>query len=206
MKSSKKKVTNQKKSVRKVALKAPRVVARKVLSSDADIELKQSSHSEISVSQPLIEFKPYGLAMGPLETRPVFLLKSLVGDLILPIWLNQKEAVDSLGGAQGTLQSPHIITEHLFKKLKCQLSSVNFIELEGATQWVELKGYSGSEAFVIRERATTALALCLHFKVPFYASEEFVQSCRNIEANLFQEYAQIDAQKLEKKRHHGYLM
>ena len=73
-----------------------------------------------------LKLEPYGLAMGTLATRPVFLLKAQKEDLILPVWLTSQMAADSLVSVSKANFTIHGLYSKIFQELGVQMTRAVF--------------------------------------------------------------------------------
>lgn len=163
------------------------------------------SEAEICAHEWL-RLEPYGLALGTLASRPVFLLKSKAEDLILPVWLSGKGAADALVSVSKASFTLHGLYGKIFAELGVNLDRVVFKELKGETQWVEIY-FKGSERLTkLRAPADQALPLALHARIPFYATREFVLSCRQVNAEIFSEFHDKEQLDVVTRGDHHYLM
>lgn len=153
-----------------------------------------------------LHFEPYGLAVGTLETRPVFLLKSAEEDLILPVWLSSKMVADTLVSVSKASFTIHGIYSKLLDQMGVSLTKAVFRELKGDTQWLDLYFEGSDRLQTFRAAADGALALALHAKIPFYATKEFVRSCRQVNAEIFSEFHGKEQLRVVTRGDHNYLM
>lgn len=164
-----------------------------------------SDDQTTSKSEEWVELFPYGLAVGTLETRPVFLFRDESQDLVLPVWLKQKEAMDTLASAYGSTGSPHKGTEKIFGGLGIGIEKCQFTHLQGSTQFVELKLVQKEVPFIVKGRASDLLSLCLHQKAKFFAQKDFIHMSRNIDAKVFSEFSKNKSLNIVARKPTSYL-
>jgi bifunctional DNase/RNase len=153
-----------------------------------------------------LRLEPYGLALGTLATRPVFLLKAQGEELILPVWLTGKAAADSIVSVSKASFTLHGIYSKIFAELGVSLDRVVFQELKGETQWVEIY-FKGSERLTkLKAPADQALPVALHARIPFFATREFILSCRQVNAEIFSEFHNKEQLDVVTRGDHHYLM
>ena len=75
--------------------------------------------TELVNKKDWVELKAYGISVGPLQSRPVLLLKNEDLGVTLPVWMLPHQVVESVAGADATNipSGPHSITERIFKSL-----------------------------------------------------------------------------------------
>ena len=153
-----------------------------------------------------LKLEPYGLAMGTLATRPVFLLKAQKEDLILPVWLTSQMAADSLVSVSKANFTIHGLYSKIFQELGVQMTRAVFKELKGETQWVELHFKGSDRLKVFRVAADGALPLALNARIPFYATKDFILSCRQVNAEIFSEFHNKEQLQVVTRSDRNYLM
>ena len=159
-------------------------------------------------SKEWIELKPYGISVGPLQTRPVLLLKNEEKEVTLPVWMMPHQVVESVAGADGVNlpSGPHSITAEIFKSMDLKLDRCVFKELKGQHQYVDLYFQGHPTQKKMRFRAAEAMPLCLQLKTPFFAQREFVESCRQLDAEIFDGEDKNPLESLLKRRQGEHLM
>lgn len=128
--------------------------------------------------QDLIELKPFGMSIDNDTTRPFLLLKDKSGQYTLPVGITQIEAgvalTQSASNSQG-LVSPHNFSEKLLNSLDIKIEKCLFVEISGHHQYVRLYMAGHPRYQSLKIKAEDAMSLCLHLKIPFYASVDFIQ-------------------------------
>ncbi len=157
--------------------------------------------TELYSDSEWIELKPYGIAVGTLETRPIFMLKNESKNVTLPVWLLPQQVVDTLAGAEGSHfpSGPHKITQEIFNSLGLKVEKCLFVELRGHHQYVDLYFKGHPEFKKMRFRASEAIPLCLQMGSEFFAQREFIESCRQMDAEVFSGDPNIDSHQLLKR-------
>ncbi len=136
--------------------------------------------------QDLIELMPYGMSLHNDTTRPFLLLKDATGQYTLPVGINQIEAGVTLTQSSTTqaLGTPHTFSEKLLTSLDIRIDKCIFVEISGHHQYVRVY-MSGHPRFQsLKLKAEDAMSLCLHLKVPFYATASFIQRSKMMTADL----------------------
>ncbi len=155
-----------------------------------------------------IRLYPFGMALGALAERPVFLFKDESKRWVLPVWMTSTEAAWTLTGRPAhSHQSPFAITTKLLQSMGAKLERCVFVELEGHHQWVDI--YFENHPLKqqkMRVKAAEVMGLCLYYDLAFYAKRDFILACRQMEAEVFQtDGLQLDLKKI-RSRSHPYLM
>jgi hypothetical protein len=157
--------------------------------------------------QDLIELKPYGMSLHNDTTRPFLLLKDVTGQYTLPVGISQIEAGVTLTQSSTTqaLGTPHTFSEKLLTSLDIKIDKCIFVEISGHHQYVRVY-MSGHPRFQsLKLKAEDAMSLCLHLKVPFYASTSFIQRSKIMTADLSDSAKKIsnqpDIASLKKQYH-----
>jgi uncharacterized protein len=127
--------------------------------------------------EELIELKPYGMSLADAGVRPFLIMKDTTGQYVLPVGISQIEA-----GVTLTQSSPvavpvtlHRFSELLLTSLDIQIERCVFIEIKGLHQYVRVYMAGHPRYQSLKLRADEAMSLCLHLKVPFYATKSFIQ-------------------------------
>jgi bifunctional DNase/RNase len=132
-----------------------------------------------------IKLLPYAVQMSADGRRPILILKDHSGTHSLPVPLNPLEAGIALTQSNKSIAplSPHKVTESLLQSLKIQFSSCVFSEIKGSYQYVTLtmkKDKSKTEVGPLKVRADEAMSFCLHFNIPLYATQTFMDRSRTL--------------------------
>lgn len=138
------------------------------------------------IAQDLVELKPYGMSLHNDTTRPFLLLKDESGQFTLPVGISQIEAgvtltQSSTGQALGT---PHTFSEKLLNSLDIKIEKCIFVEINGHHQYVRVYMTGHPRYQSMKLKAEDAMSLCLHLKVPFYASPSFIQRSKVMTAEV----------------------
>jgi len=163
---------------------------------------------DLFLENDLVKLTVYGVAVTDDNQRPSLVLKDDNQDLTLLVPVNPIEAgiVLSQENNTGLPSTPHRFVGEFFKQSGGQAVRCVFVELKEPHQYVRiyLNGVPGVSS--IRLRADEAMSLCLHLKLPIFASRQFIQRCRHLKAEIdvagrvMQQIPQIS------QRNHPYLM
>lgn len=138
------------------------------------------------IHQDLVELKPYGLSLANDTTRPFLLLKDEKGLYTLPVSISQIEAGMTLthSSVSQPEMSPHKFVEKLIESLDIKIEKCVFIEIKGLHQYVRVYMSGHPKYQSIKLKAEEAMSLCLHLKVPLYASIDFIQKSKLMTAEI----------------------
>ena len=134
----------------------------------------------------LIELKPYGLSISNETTRPFLILKDDSGLYTLPVGISQIEAGVAL--TQSSLSqspmTPHKFSEMLLDSLDIKIERCIFVEIKGLHQYVRVYMTGHPKYQSLKLKADQAMSLCIHLKVPLYATKDFIQKSKMMTAEV----------------------
>lgn len=145
----------------------------------------------------LVELKPYGLSLNNNPSRPFLILKDALGEHTLPVAVTQIEAGVALSQSSPTQMTttPHAFLEKLIQSLDIRIERCVFIEITGNHQYVRIFMAGHPRYQSIKVRADEAMSLCLHLKVPFFATKSFINKSKVMSTNSMDETAHIVMQQ-----------
>lgn len=135
-----------------------------------------------------IELEAFGITTGMDNVRPVMLFREKGGEATLPVWLSPLDAGIALTQhqPQAFMLSPHDVTLNLLSKLGVKLEVCHFREVKGNQQYVELI-FSGSRKIkTMKVRADHAISFCMQAGVKFYCTRQYLEECRQVNAEISQ--------------------
>lgn len=153
----------------------------------ADFFFSKSQDEKVSFQdEELIELKPYGMSLNNDTTRPFLLLKDVTSQYTLPVGINQIEAGVTLtqSSSQSNLGTPHIFSEKLLQSLDIKIEKCIFVEIAGHHQYVRIYMSHHPRYQSLKFKAEDAMSLCLHLKVPFFATPSFIQRSKVMTAEV----------------------
>lgn len=130
-----------------------------------------------------IEVKIRGLMMDPGSGTPIIILKDILSETMLPIWVGAFEANAIALEIEKILpQRPmtHDLLRNVIAEMGASVERVVVTELRDNTFFAELvlKSVSG-EIILIDSRPSDAIALALRMDCPIYVNEEVISATRN---------------------------
>lgn len=136
----------------------------------------QDLEEEVFHQDDLMEMFPYGLNID--STRPTLLLKDESHHYTLPVALNPLEAGMTLNQSQNQHTpngpNPHRFLQALMENLQVEIKQCVFVEIKGAHQYVRLYLSGHPSLTSLKIRADEAMSLCVHFRIPIFASKAFI--------------------------------
>ena len=148
----------------------------------------QSPHFEehkIS-AENLIKLEVYGISLNHDPARPLLLLKDQSQAHVLPVYLTPIEAGVTIqqSNQQMLPTTPHRVTELLLESLAIKIERCVFVELKDHHQYVRLFFEGHPNQGSIKVRADEAMSLCLHLKIPIFATVKFMNKSKIMSAEL----------------------
>jgi bifunctional DNase/RNase len=155
----------------------------------------------------VIELEPFGMTAALDRTRPVMLFKEKEGEAVLPVWLSPLDAGIAMTqhNVQAFAMSPHDVTLKVLRELGIQIESCWFCEIKGHQQYVEIKFQGSRKLKTMRFRADHAISFCLQARAKFFCSREYLEQCREVDADLMRVQATIKTRPGSTKNRHPYL-
>lgn len=157
----------------------------------------------------LVELFPYGLSLTNDASRPFMILKDKFNELTLPVPINQLEAGVTLTQSAHALEpvTTHRFTERLLESLDIKLERCVFVEIKGIHQYarIYMKGHSQYQS--LKFRADEIMSLCIHLKVPIFATLNFINRSKLMSAEIVSLAQNASAQNPSGiVKTHAYLM
>jgi bifunctional DNase/RNase len=128
-----------------------------------------------------VEVRIRGLTLDPSTNMPIIVLKDVVSETVMPIWVGIFEAnAIALEIEKVALPRPmtHDLTRNLMRHLNARLERVVISELNDDTFFATLWLRQGNEPLVLDARPSDAIALALRADCPIYVTEEVMQAAK----------------------------
>jgi bifunctional DNase/RNase len=156
----------------------------------------------------LILLIPYGLSLSNGAERPFLILKDQAGDDTLPVGINQLEAGATLtqSGPSGLPVSLHRFSESLLESLDIKLERCVFVEIKGVHQYVRLYMSNHPQYQSLKFRADEVMSLCIHLKIPIYATKSFINRSKLMAAEVTGIAQGLAAHPAALTKSHQYMM
>lgn len=151
-----------------------------------------------------IELEAFGLTNGMDGARPVMLFREKGGEATLPVWLSPLDAGIALTQHQPQtfMLSPHDVTLNLMSKLGIKLEVCHFREVKGNQQYVELFFSGSRKVKSMKVRADHAISFCLQAGVRFYCTRQYLEECRQANAQITQPPPGMRRSEMRRNRQH----
>ena len=131
----------------------------------------------------LHEMKVSGLMIDPASNAPIMILKSLDGELILPIWIGLLEAT-AIATELESIQFPRPMTHDLCKtvmeNLDVTMSKIEVCDLKDNTFYALIYFHANDKDFVVDARPSDAIALALRMGSPIYVHDHVIQKSKSL--------------------------
>jgi bifunctional DNase/RNase len=126
-----------------------------------------------------VEMKIRGLMMDPVTNMPIFILRDVSGNSVLPIWVGVYEA-NAIALEIEKVSTPRPMTHDLIKSLLLGLNTamrkVVVSELKDDTFYAVIWLDRDGEIISVDSRPSDALALALRLDCPIYVEETVLKS------------------------------
>lgn len=153
----------------------------------ADFLFSKGQDEKVSfLDEELIELKPYGMSLNNETTRPFLILKDHTGRFTLPVGINQIEAGVTLtqSSPATSFGTPHVFSEKLLNSLDIKIDKCIFVEINGHHQYVRVYMSGHPRYQSMKLKAEDAMSLCLHLKVPLFATASFIHRSKVMTAEV----------------------
>jgi hypothetical protein len=128
-----------------------------------------------------IEVRIRGLMMDPSTNMPIVVLKDVVSETVMPIWVGNFEAnaiFIEIEKVEAPRPMTHDLLRNLIRHMNGKLERVVITELRDDTFMAVLWLRQGDEAVTIDARPSDAIALALRADCPIYVSEQVMQAAK----------------------------
>ena len=137
-----------------------------------------------------VEMKIRGLMMDPTANTPIVILKDVVSDRMLPIWVGPYEAnAIALEIEKTAPQRPmtHDLLRNLIAQIGATVDRIVVTDLIENTFYAVIEMTVDGHRVMLDSRPSDAIALALRVDCPIFVNEEVITSSRNT----------IDASRIE---------
>ena len=133
-----------------------------------------------------VEMTIRGLMLDPVTQMPIVILKDVVGDTVLPIWVGVYEA-NAIALEMEKVSTPRPMTHDLIKNvlvgLETQVHKVVVTELREDTFYAVIWLDHGGEVVSVDSRPSDALALALRVDCPIFVDDLVLKNSK-LAANM----------------------
>lgn len=165
--------------------------------------MKKVIEAQLKSKDQEIELEPFGLTTGMDGARPVMLFREKGGEAVLPVWLSPLDAGIALSQHQPSafMLSPHEVPIGALKELGVTVRTCYFREVKGNQQYVELKFAGSKKLTVMKARADHAVSFCMQARAKFYCTREYLEQCRQVNAEMDDSARLANRSDLKRSRH-----
>jgi len=148
--------------------------------------VKRVIEAQLEVTPPEIELEAFGVSAAMDGARPVMLFREKGGESVLPVWLSPLDAGIAITQHQPQvfMTSPHEVSLSILKTLGVRVKSVHFREVRGHQQYVELLLTGSRKIKSLTVRADHAMSFCLQAVAKFYCTKDYLEQCRQLDAEM----------------------
>lgn len=129
-----------------------------------------------------VEMKIRGLMMDPTANTPIVILKDIISDRMLPIWVGPYEAnAIALEIEKSAPQRPmtHDLLRNLIAQIGATVDRIVVTDLIENTFFAVIEMTLDGKRLVLDARPSDAIALALRVDCPIFVNEEVINSSRN---------------------------
>jgi len=155
-----------------------------------------------------IRMEVIGLALDSSSNTPIVLLREVLGERLLPIWIGVIEAsaiAFELEKVQVARPLTHDLLLQTIDALDARLISVSITDLKENTYFAELRVAGPSSELSLDARPSDALALALKARVPIDCEEEVLERVRGLAdmSEVRMALSTADAEKSKSEENEG---
>jgi len=129
-----------------------------------------------------VEMKIRGLMMDPTANTPIVILKDVISDRMLPIWVGPYEAnAIALEIEKSAPQRPmtHDLLRNLISQVGARVDRIVVTDLIENTFFAVIEMTVDGKRMMLDSRPTDAIALALRVDCPIFVNEDVINSSRN---------------------------
>jgi len=131
----------------------------------------------------LVEVKVFGLAMDPVTSTPIVILKDLEEKRAIPIWIGLFEAsaiATQMEGVNLARPMTHDLMNEILNILEVKVLKVVISDLKSNTFFAVIHILKGEVSITIDSRPSDAIALALRANAPIFIDEKIIERSTNI--------------------------
>jgi len=132
----------------------------------------------------LVEVKVFGLAMDPVTSTPIVILKDLEERRAIPIWIGLFEAsaiATQMEGVNLARPMTHDLMNEILNILEVKVLKVVITDLKSNTFFAVIHILKGEIPITIDSRPSDAIALALRADAPIFIDEKIIEKSTNID-------------------------
>ncbi len=132
----------------------------------------------------MVEMKVEGLTLDPLTNMPIIILKDLLSDKALPIWVGYFEA-NAIALEIEKINTPRPMTHDLLtsiiSSLHAKVKHVLINDLKDNTFFAVISVIQNGSDMTIDSRPSDAIALALRTKSPIFVEEKVIEAAKKLD-------------------------
>jgi len=132
----------------------------------------------------MVEMKVEGLTLDPLTNMPIIILKDLLSDKALPIWVGYFEA-NAIALEIEKINTPRPMTHDLLRSmvssLHAKVKHVLINDLKDNTFFAVISVVQNGSDMTIDSRPSDAIALALRTKSPIFVEEKVIEAAKKLD-------------------------
>ena len=132
----------------------------------------------------MVEMKVEGLTLDPLTNMPIIILKDLLSDKALPIWVGYFEA-NAIALEIEKINTPRPMTHDLLRSmissLHAKVKHVLINDLKDNTFFAAISVIQNGSDMTIDSRPSDAIALALRTKSPIFVEEKVIEAAKKLD-------------------------
>ena len=132
----------------------------------------------------MVEMKVEGLTLDPLTNMPIIILKDLLSDKALPIWVGYFEA-NAIALEIEKINTPRPMTHDLLRtmitSLHAKVKHVLINDLKENTFFAVISVIQNGSDMTIDSRPSDAITLALRTKSPIFVEEKVIEAAKKLD-------------------------
>ena len=132
----------------------------------------------------MVEMKVEGLTLDPLTNMPIIILKDLLSDKALPIWVGYFEA-NAIALEIEKINTPRPMTHDLLRSmissLHAKVKHIVINDLKDNTFFAVISVIQNGSDMTIDSRPSDAIALALRTKSPIFVEDKVIEAAKKLD-------------------------
>ena len=124
------------------------------------------------------EMVVYGVSFDMVGKQPIVLLKTVLTNRFLPIWIGHPEAAAILARLQDS-ETPRPMTHDLFAtaldEMDAEVVKISVVEMKDSTFFAKITLQRDGSEVELDARPSDAIALALRAKAPIFAADDVIE-------------------------------
>jgi len=124
------------------------------------------------------EMVVYGVSFDMVGKQPIVLLKTVLTNRFLPIWIGHPEAAAILARLQDS-ETPRPMTHDLFAtaldEMDAEVVKISVVEMKDSTFFAKITLQRNGSEVELDARPSDAIALALRAKAPIFAADDVIE-------------------------------